>query len=86
MEASGATIAGPRPPACSGRDARVIIIGCGLAGLNCAKHLLERGLRPHQIVMLEASNRIGGRIKTDNGFIEGLSVRAREGPDPLPLE
>lgn len=44
-----------------------IIVGAGLAGLACARTLHQRGLR---IVVLEASPRIGGRLRTEevNGF------------------
>ena len=41
--------------------ANVIVIGAGLAGLNAALHLQDGGAR---VVVLEASNRIGGRICT----------------------
>lgn len=45
----------------------VIIIGAGLAGLTAAKYLERAGKR---VVILEASDRPGGRIKTDivDGF------------------
>jgi len=45
----------------------VLVIGAGLAGLNCARHLHERGL-PAEV--LEASDRVGGRVRTDtvDGF------------------
>ena len=41
----------------------VIIIGGGLAGLSCAVNLFERGYKP---LILEASDGIGGRIRTDD--------------------
>ncbi len=45
----------------------VLIAGGGLAGLCCALHLHRRGLRP---VILEASDDVGGRVRTDevDGF------------------
>ncbi len=45
----------------------VIIVGAGLAGLCCARRLQERSI-PFQ--MLEASERVGGRVRTDvvDGF------------------
>ena len=39
----------------------VVVIGAGMAGLACARALLERGLR---VVVLEARDRVGGRIAT----------------------
>ncbi|XP_017863458.1 PREDICTED: spermine oxidase-like [Drosophila arizonae] len=44
------------------RTARIVIIGAGTAGIAAATRLLEQGFR--NIVLLEAENRIGGRINT----------------------
>jgi len=46
---------------------RVIIVGGGLAGLACAIRLHESGARP---LILEASDDVGGRVRTDmvDGF------------------
>ena len=46
---------------------RVIIIGAGLAGLACARSLSGRGL---SCTILEASDDVGGRVRTDrvDGF------------------
>lgn len=46
----------------------VIIIGAGIAGLTCAKYLQERGI---QTLIIEKSNAVGGRIRTDlqDGFL-----------------
>jgi phytoene dehydrogenase-like protein len=48
-------------------EKRVVVVGGGIAGLNCARHLLLRGF---VVRLLEASDRIGGRIQTDrqDGF------------------
>ena len=43
-------------------NADVIVIGAGLSGLACALTLQERGLTP---LVLEASDGIGGRVRTD---------------------
>jgi len=45
------------------KHTEVIIIGAGLAGLTAAKVLKEAG---KSILVLEACNEVGGRIKTDN--------------------
>ena len=45
----------------------VVIIGGGLAGLSCAVRLAEAGV---QAKLLEATDRVGGRVRSDvvNGF------------------
>ena len=47
---------------------KTIVIGAGLAGLTCAKVLRERGA---EVVVFEASDGVGGRVRTDehNGFL-----------------
>ncbi len=46
----------------------VVIIGAGVAGLTCAKYLLDGGIEP---LVLEASDSVGGRVRTDSvdGFL-----------------
>ena len=43
------------------RPPRVIIIGAGISGLACARELSERR---HDVLILEARNRLGGRLRT----------------------
>ncbi len=51
----------------SSATASVIIVGAGLAGLACAGRLVRRGLA---CTLVEASDDVGGRVRTDrvNGF------------------
>ena len=48
----------------------VIIVGAGMAGLTCARALLEQCVPGSiQITVLEASDRAGGRIRRDTDFV-----------------
>jgi len=40
----------------------IVIIGAGIAGLTCAKYLKDSGI---EAVVLEASDGVGGRVRTD---------------------
>ncbi|XP_017069577.2 protein anon-37Cs [Drosophila eugracilis] len=44
------------------QNARIVVVGAGLAGLSAAQHLLSHGFR--RTVVLEATERYGGRINT----------------------
>ena len=50
-----------------GFDTDVIVVGAGIAGLRCAIELQRKGI---QTIILDASERVGGRMKTDlhDGF------------------
>jgi phytoene dehydrogenase-like protein len=41
---------------------RAIVVGAGLAGLTCARVLRERGA---EVAVFEASDGVGGRVRTD---------------------
>lgn len=64
----------------SGR--RVVIVGAGLAGLACARVLRASGI---EVAVLEASDGVGGRVRTDtvDGFLldRGFQVLLRAYPE-----
>lgn len=51
------------------RKPKVVIIGAGLAGLSCAVRLTERGIRT---IVLEATDRVGGRVRSD--VVDGFTL------------
>jgi monoamine oxidase len=54
-----------------GRRKRVAVLGAGLAGLVAAYELKQQG---HDVVVLEAQNRVGGRVLTCREFAPGLAA------------
>jgi monoamine oxidase len=55
----------PRP----GPGKRVVVIGAGIGGLVAAHELKRAG---HDVLLLEAQNRVGGRVSTCRAFAPGL--------------
>ena len=47
----------------------IVIIGAGIAGLTCAKYLKDKGV---EALILEASDAVGGRVRTD--VVEGFKL------------
>lgn len=49
-------------------SADVVVVGAGVAGLSAAHHLAEAGV---DVIVVEASDRVGGRMQTDevDGFL-----------------
>ncbi len=56
-----------------GQRKRVIVIGAGMAGLVAAFELARQG---HDPLILEAQNRVGGRVYTLRSFAPGLYAEA----------
>src|SRR5215218_3911626 len=63
LAAAGATVASPALALAQTRtDADVIVVGAGAAGIAAARKVVAAGRR---CIVLEASDRIGGRCFTD---------------------
>jgi hypothetical protein len=63
---------------------RVGILGAGIAGLACAKELLEQAERDNvdlEVVLLEGRSRVGGRLLTDETTFKGV-----DGKTPFPVD
>jgi phytoene dehydrogenase-like protein len=69
------------------RQADVVVVGAGLAGLACARILAGC---PLDVVVLEAADQTGGRVRTDriDGFRvdRGFQLLGRPMAFPSPLE
>ncbi|CAM9690420.1 unnamed protein product, partial [Scytosiphon promiscuus] len=62
MRDAPSTSSSPSPP--PGTFPKVVIIGAGMAGLSGARELLRRGWPKDKVVVLEASDKFGGRMRT----------------------
>lgn len=61
------------PQAHDSRHAKVIVIGAGIAGLAAARALVDKNIN---VIILEARNRVGGRIWTDDSLGVPLDLGA----------
>ena len=72
--AAAGLVLDPKPLARRGAPRRIVILGAGLAGLSAALQLSEAG---HEVVILEAQRRPGGRVLTlREPFSDGLYAEA----------
>ena len=65
--------------ACAGEPQQVVVIGAGLAGLAAAYELKQAG---QNVVVLEQSDRVGGRVRTIRGHFDDdalIDVGAQSG-------
>ncbi len=64
------------------RSGRIVVVGAGLAGLCAAVHLVRAG---REVCLLEASDDVGGRVRTDvvDGFLldRGFQVLTTSYPE-----
>lgn len=68
-------------------NSKIVIIGAGISGLSSARYLTQHGYHP---ILLEAQDKVGGRIRTDRSlgvpFDEGASwVHAPKGNPITPI-
>jgi hypothetical protein len=54
-----------------GQNFHTIVIGAGMAGIAAASEIAKRG---HRVLVLEANDYIGGRIKTSSILLSDNSV------------
>jgi monoamine oxidase len=59
----------------SGHGLPVIVVGAGVAGLTCARLLSQTGAR---VLVLEAADSLGGRVRTDVTPLRSKSVTAAD--------
>src|SRR5262245_36173607 len=70
----------PKPLTRRGPPRKIVVLGAGLTGLCAARLLAEAG---HEVVILEAQRRAGGRVLTlREPFSDGLYAEAGAGRIP----
>ena len=62
-----------RAPQRDPKAGRIVVVGAGLSGLVIAYRLMQHG---YDVLVIEATARPGGRIRTIRGWPDGLYVEA----------
>ncbi len=53
----------------------ILIIGAGVSGLKCANELMKKHkIDKNRIIIVDAQDYVGGRIKQDESFIKGVKI------------
>jgi monoamine oxidase len=65
------SLARAQAPGARPRGRRVVVVGAGFAGLACAHELKSAG---YDVTVIEARNRVGGRVLTFADFVRGKVV------------
>ncbi len=77
MPRAGGVIARPALPrpgeTLAQDDPDILIVGAGFAGLGCAHVLRQAGV---PFLLLEAKDRVGGRVRTDHDLLDGHPIEA----------
>ncbi|MEM9851634.1 MAG: FAD-dependent oxidoreductase [Pseudomonadota bacterium] len=60
----------------------VLIVGAGMAGIACARHLIAAG---RSVVLLDKGRGIGGRVATRRAEAEGTALQFDHGAQNLPV-
>jgi hypothetical protein len=65
----------PNTSAAGQREYDIIIVGAGLSGLKAAHSLVHKfGIDKSRILILEAQDYVGGRVKQSSDFIPGCKI------------
>ena len=75
------SVSQPPPPAMEVKNVSVAVVGAGASGLASAAALFEAGVK--DVIILEAADRIGGRINRYNSFIERRMKCHMHRPQPI---
>lgn len=86
--ATTATMISPYVMASQNKEFDCVVLGAGMAGITAAKRLTDvsRGYRPLNVLVLEGSGNIGGRIVTRDLVYNGQKLKVEVGAEYLHRE